>query len=155
MEPGSLKLKNDQHTDHRIGRNSSPNSWDPKSGTPNPGLQYFYGVDYGTLRWICFSDPSRAPRSRFCNPVGKPRVQHSAKKQTQENTQEKKTDTKEERPKQEQSKTNKIRNTQQTCRRSCLESLPPQLDPLAAWCQSRWQLPRLRAGSKNKIHKAL
>ena len=31
---------------------------DPKSRSPNSGLQYFYGVeDYGTLRWIFFFDP--------------------------------------------------------------------------------------------------
>ena len=32
---------------------------DPKSRSPNNGLQYSYGVDYRTLMWIYFLDPFR------------------------------------------------------------------------------------------------
>ena len=32
---------------------------DPKSRSPNSGLYYSYGVDYGVLRWIYFLDPPR------------------------------------------------------------------------------------------------
>ena len=32
---------------------------DPKSRSPNSGLQYSYGLDYGTFRWIYLLDASR------------------------------------------------------------------------------------------------
>ena len=42
-----------------LGR-AFPDPWeDPKSRSPIfSGLQYSYGVDWGTLKWICFLDPS-------------------------------------------------------------------------------------------------
>ena len=37
-----------------------PDSWkDPKSRSPNSGLQYSSGVGYITLRWIYLLDPPR------------------------------------------------------------------------------------------------
>ena len=41
-----------------------PEPWrDPTSRTPNSGLQYSSGVDYGALWWILFLDPPGALRT--------------------------------------------------------------------------------------------
>ena len=47
---------------HLIYCSSYPEPWeDAETRTSNSGLQYSYGVDYGTLGWIYFLDPPAAP----------------------------------------------------------------------------------------------
>ena len=43
---------------------SQTSGWIQKVDPPNTGLQYFYGVDCRTLRWIYFLDPPRGLGAR-------------------------------------------------------------------------------------------
>ena len=44
---------------HNVRQTWFPEPWDPKHGTPNSGLSYFYGVDYRALWWIHFFGSSQ------------------------------------------------------------------------------------------------
>ena len=58
--------------DLSIFKLSYPDPWeDPKSRSPNSGLQYSYGVDYGTKGGIYFLDPPRGRGRLFGDPFEK------------------------------------------------------------------------------------